>query len=154
MEVVLLLSPNIALSKITLQERWYKLYRKIHTQFLSKEFVHVDDYKAMYKQLNARILQLEQKINTNLQNIKTQIDSHTHVAPQAPGGAIPTNPPSAPLTVDTSPVKEAPYIDAAMQAENSAWLAMPQALAPMGDGLSTQASQASLQASSDILIGG
>ena len=144
------LSANIISSKIAVSERWFKLYRRIHNLFLAKEFVHVDDYKTMFKGLNERIDKLNQKLDSNLNTISTTFASHIHNAPQAPGGVIPTAPPAAPMTPDLSPVLPVIYTNVKMMAEDNMWRGLGPAMAPLGSGTSLEATSASLTASQQI----
>jgi len=145
---------NLFKSKIAVSERWFKLYRRIHNLFLSKEFIHIEDYKLMFNQLNTRIDNLNQKLDANLNNIAVTFGTHVHVAPQAPGGAIPTMPPGSPLTVDVTPNPPVPYVDAAMVAADATWAGLGPASAPLGTGTSRAAQEASLTASSQIAAEG
>lgn len=146
------MSRNILASQVTKSERWTKLYRIIHHLFLKNEIVHVDDYKTMLGELNKRIDQLNKKLDSNLTNMKAQFDSHTHVAPQAPSGAIPTQPPVVPLTVDQTPIAPVTYVDAALKAQDARQMATGPATAPLADGVSPEQTLANSTVVSDIGI--
>jgi hypothetical protein len=152
-----MLSPNILGSKLTISERWIKLYRLLFNKFLKKDFVELEDYKMMFNQLNARITQLETAMNNSIMttnnNIQSAIAMHTHMAPQAPAGVIQTmagqmmgsipQPPS-------SKIPEAPFVSTNMINKSIDYLSIGPALAPLGDGLSLEATKSTSQSISDI----
>jgi len=160
---------NFITNKLAVKERWLKLYRKIHNLFLVKEFVHVDDYKLMLEQLNTRITAVETNmaagdaavtaaLNSSTTSIYTAISGHIHIAPQAPSGAIPTSPPTPPPVAPPIPPAPAPttpiikYTDVALQTYDAALKGMGPAIAPIGDGLSTETAVANVTAKSDVGI--
>jgi len=145
------LSPNIAGSKITIAQRWQKLYRTIYHTFLKSDFTHKDDYAQDLAQLNARVTELETKITTELTKIQIGLSTHIHTAPQAPAGALPTTPPPAPpYTSGFSPTKPVIHKDTFLEQKDALLQATGPALAPLGDGISPEAQIASLQSKQDI----
>lgn len=146
------MSPNVLASQVTKSERWTKLYRVIHHLFLKDEIVHVDDYKKMLSELNKRIDQLNKKLDANLTNLKVQFDTHNHIAPQAPSGAIPTQPPLVKLTVDKTPIAPVVYVDAALKAQDAKQMATGPAKAPLANGSSPDQILANSTIASDIGI--
>ena len=152
-----MLSPNILGSKLTISERWIKLYRLLFNKFLKKDFVELEDYKMMLTQLNARITQLETTINSNIaatnQSIQTAITGHTHMAPQAPAGIVQTAAGQMMMSIPKPPnskVPETQFVNTNMMRKSAQYLAMGPALAPLGDGISSEAAQGTAQAVSDI----
>lgn len=143
-------SANIATSKLAMSERWLKLYRKIHNLFIKDELVHVGDLQVMLQDINAKIAMLNTKLDANLTNLKAQLDSHTHIAPQAPTGTLPTTPPVVPTIVDLTPITPTPYTNAIMVQTDEMYRLMPTAIAPMADGASVESVAASSEAISNI----
>ena len=135
---------------IPIAERWMKTYRKLHNLFINKELAHQKDVKKMIEDLNKRIDQLTQKVDQNFQTVQTTFASHTHNAPQAPAGVIPTTPPAAPMQLQPSTVPPTIYIDLNMKQEDAAWRAMGPALAPLATGTSPEAAQASALAAQQV----
>lgn len=107
---------NAAGSKVTIAERWIKLYRKIHNLFLKKDFTNRQDFEFTVKQLNLRIDSLEQQLNTAINALNTKFsvfethyNAHTHVSPPAPVNPVvtaPTVPSLVPAPPATSPVTQ------------------------------------------------
>lgn len=154
---VVSLSPNLVNNQLSIAQRWLKLYRTIFNAFLKIDFVHIRDFKLFESQMNARIATLEANLaaavaTTNI-NISTSILGHTHLAPQAPAGALPTGPglPVAPLTPVPVPTTPAVNIkDTFAQQQDAIQQATGPALAPLGDGLSPEAQTANITVLSDI----
>lgn len=152
-----MLSPNILGSKLTISERWIKLYRLLFNKFLKKDFVELEDYKMMLTQLNARITQLEAAMNSSVaatnSNIQAAITMHTHPSPQAPAGMLQTLPGQMTGSIPQPPnskVPETQFVNTNMMTKSAQYLALGPALAPLGDGISPEAAQATSQAISDI----
>jgi hypothetical protein len=139
-------SPQIVGSKTATQERWFKLYRKIHNIFIKDELVHVDDFKAEIKNLHKRIDQLNQKLDTNMTNLAAILNSHIHTAPLGP-----TSPPtSGVFSPDSMPIPTVPFTDPNMQAYEKALQSLGPGMAPISTTASTDDAAAALQARSDI----
>ena len=152
-----MLSPNILGSKLTISERWIKLYRLLFNKFLKKDFVELEDYKMMFTQLNGRITQLEAAMNNSIMatnnNIQSAIAMHTHMAPQAPAGVIQTMAGQMMGSIPQPPnskIAETKFVETNMKIKSDAYRATGPALAPLGDGISPEAAQATSQSTSDI----
>lgn len=145
------LDPRVTSSSQAPAQRWRKLYRKIHDLFLQDEFVHIDDYKLMVRQMNDRISIIETKINTELQKIAQGVSAHTHPSPPAPVNPVVTAPPAVPpYTPGFEPTKEVQLTDKAMKAENRKLQAEGPALSPLGGGQSKESLLASREAASNV----
>jgi len=148
---------NIATNKVSAATRWLKLYRTLFHRFLKIDFIHKADYLRELQQLNARITQLETALNTTQTQLMTAISlattAHTHVAPQAPAGAIPTGP-GIVTTPPTPPVPSATalvvHADTILEQKDAALQATGPAIAPLGDGLSPESVAANVQIKQDI----
>lgn len=148
---------NLATSKVSTATRWLKLYRTLFHKFLKFDFIHKIDYIREFQQLNLRITQLETSLNATQTQLMAAISlatvAHTHVAPQAPAGALPTGPgivttpPIPPVPSATVPV---PHMDTALEQKDAALQATGPAIAPLGDGASPEAIAANIQVKSDI----
>lgn len=144
-------SPQIISSRFATQERWLKLYRKIHNLFMKDEFIHVVDYNQMVTEMNARITLLETALQVELAKIQVGLAAHIHNAPQAPGGILPTTPPAAPpYTTGYSPTKPVVPVTVAMKAFDAALQATGPAMAPIPATISADDAQAAIQARTDI----
>jgi hypothetical protein len=144
-------SPQIVTSRTATQERWLKLYRKIHNLFMKDELIHVDDYKKMIEDLNRRISELEQTVQKELTSIQAGLSSHIHIAPQAPGGALPTQPPSAPpYTSAFKPTKPIVPVNAAMQKYDALLQKTGPATAPIPAAASADDARTAAQLRADI----
>jgi hypothetical protein len=105
---------NLVGSKITVAERWLKLYRKIHFLFLQFDFTNRNDFEFSIQTLNTRITTLETniqatlaQINAKLSTIETHGKTHTHIAPPLGGPTAPPVPPlitGGPATFANSPL--------------------------------------------------
>lgn len=145
------LNSNFVTSKIAPQERWLKLYRKIHNLFLKQEFIHTADYNQMVSEMNARITQLEAGLQAELTKINVGLATHIHIAPQAPTGSLPTSPPPVtPYIAAYAPTKPVVPVTTAMAAADSALQAMGPAFAPIGDGLGIEATTATTTSQSEV----
>ena len=105
----------------------------------------------MFTQLNARIDQLNQKLDQNLNGISTDFAAHMHNSPQAPGGMLITAAPVKPMVVDMSPIPVIKYTTANMKIEDNVWKGLGPAMAPLGNGTSLAAMQATLTAASQTV---
>jgi len=142
---------NIITNKLAVQERWIKLYRKIHNLFLKDEFIHKADYLKTVAELNARIAELEGKITSELLLIQLGLNTHFHIAPQAPAGSLPTAPPvPPPYTSGFSPTKPVIHKTTTMDLTDNSLKSLGPATAPLGDGSSIEAQKANITATSDI----
>jgi len=144
-------SPQIISSRSATQERWLKLYRKIHNLFMKDEFIHVEDYRKMITDLNKRISELEQTVQKELTSIQAGLSSHFHIAPQAPAGAIPTQPPAAPPYTSTfKPTQPIVTVNAAMQKYDALLQKTGPATAPIPAATSADDAKAAAQLRADI----
>ena len=147
------MSPNIVTSKLSVSERWLKLYRKIHNLFIKNELVHILDYQNTIGQLNARIAALESHYNAELKAIKLMHNTHVHLYSPGPSAPVPSAPPTV-QAIDTpplvTPVTTTPT--AAMAQYDAVLQGTGPATAPLGDGLSIEAQKATIQARSDVGI--
>lgn len=142
---------DFAASQYTKGERWRKLYRVIHHLFLKDEFIHIDDYKKMVNDMNNRIKDLEQKVNTELRNIQSGLSSHFHQAPQAPSGILPTKPPEAPpYTATTISTNEVIVDNSKMLKKDNELMLQGPAKAPLADRSGAQEQLANATIQSDI----
>ena len=144
------LNSNFATSKVAPQERWLKLYRKIHNLFLKDEFIHTVDYNQMVTEMNARITELETKLVTELAARDAAYATHFHLAPQAPTGQLPTLPPTVPYVHSLTPTKPVVPVVTAMTQTDAAYQAMGPAFAPIGDGLGVEATLATTTSQSEV----
>jgi hypothetical protein len=151
------MSPSIISSQITKSERWTKLYRTIHHLFLKDEFVHIEDYNKMVKEMNARILQVETNANASISAAVTAIQAtvigHNHIAPQAPAGALPTGPGiivTPPIVTPPAPAPTVIPVTIAMQRTDAQYMSMGPAKAPLSSGSQPDQLMANTQIVSDI----
>lgn len=144
-------SPKQIIADQASSSRWDKTYRKLHYKYLNEDFINTKDLLRVIDELHTRIDQLNQKLDQNLNNISAAFNAHTHVAPQAPSGAIPTAPPAGPLTPDLTPIEKKPFEKVETDARNSELISQGPSLAPVGDGLSPQALKATGNAQADVL---
>ena len=151
------MSANLLPSQITKSQRWDKLYRIIHHLFLKHEFVHIDDYNKMVKEMNARIQMVEANANASIAAavaaLQATIIGHFHPAPQAPAGIIPTGPGVivAPAIVTPPPPSvEVVPVTIAMEREDAKLMAKGPALAPLAGGVHPDQSLAEITIRSDI----
>lgn len=118
---------------------------------MKDEFIHIDDYKKMVEDMNKRISELEQTLQTELTSIQAGLSSHIHIAPQAPGGALPTQPPAAPpYTSAFKPTKPIVTVNVAMQKYDAALQKTGPATAPIPAAASADDAKAAAQLRSDI----
>ena len=148
---------NYVTSQVAPQERWLKLYRKIHNLYLKDEFIHKQDYLLALKQLNTRIAAIEASMNSavaTLQaNIAASISGHTHPSPQAPAGLLVTGPGTLLLSLPAPPASATPTVEhltTFMDQTDLALQATGPAQAPLGDGTSVAALQATSTATSQV----
>jgi len=141
-------------SRSSINERWLKMYRKIHNLFLRNDYVHVDDYKLMLSQLNTRISELESKLNANITttnaNINKAVLGHTHIcsAPTSSSGpGVSTAPASPPPASATKPVE---YSQTNLEARDRSLQATGPGVAPLMNGTSAEEAAASAQSVQDI----
>jgi hypothetical protein len=87
---------NIATSQAATAERYLKLYRELHNLYLKDDFVNFQDFGLALSELNLRIDTLEQQLISQLKSIEIGLSNHVHIVPQAPAGALPSNPPLVP----------------------------------------------------------
>lgn len=147
------MSRNLITSQVTKSERWTKLYRMIHHLFLKDEFIHIEDYNKMVNEMNARITALETSLQAELKKIQLGLSTHFHIAPQAPSGAIPTQPPSKPpYTSAYKATKAVVPVTVAMQKTDMSLMATGPATAPLADGTSPDQSLANSTIAADIGI--
>lgn len=146
-------SPQIASLRTATQERWLKLYRKIHNMFIKDELVHIDDFKTEINNIHKRIDQLNAKLDSNLANIAASHNSHTHQwtggNAGGPVGGI-TAPTPAPFNPDPTAIVRTPFVDKNMQAYDRALQSTGPAMAPISTTASTDDAKAAIQARSDI----
>jgi hypothetical protein len=88
-------SPDLVTSQVAPQERWLKLYRKIHDLYLKDDFANLRDFETAIKEINARISELEAKMIIELNKIQAAIATHVHTVPQTPAGATVSAPAGA-----------------------------------------------------------
>ena len=148
---------NLPGSVLTIQERWIKLYRTIFHRWLREDFVNRTDYLKTIDLLNKRIDMLETTVNQNIQTTNASIQSaivgHTHMVPQAPAGTLPSmngiiaSPIVAPPPSKGTPVQ---HLDTALIKRDLELVSIGPAMAPLGDGISSEAAQGTAQAVSDI----
>lgn len=107
--------PNVDVlsNKLSVKERWLKLYRKVFNLFLQFDLVHVVDFRLMLEQLNIRMAAIEANmiagdaqvaanatvaintlatgVQTQMSTIYAQMASHTHsyVSPGGPALTLP-----------------------------------------------------------------
>jgi hypothetical protein len=146
-------SPQIISSRSATQERWYKLYRKIHNIFIKDELVHIDDFKTEISNIHKRIDQLNAKLDSNLANVAASHNSHTHQwAGGNAGGPVGgvTVPTPVAFTPDASPIVKTPFVDKNMQAYERALQSTGPGMAPIVATASTDDAAAAAQARSDI----
>ena len=139
--------PNVVQGRASIAERWIKLYRKIHNLFLKDEFIHKADYLLTLKQLNARISALEAATGAA---INAAIVGHTHQAPQAPAGTLPTTPGIAngSFGPPTSPAVE--HLTTQMEATDATLQALGPPFSPIPTGVSPEVQAAGAQQAADI----
>ena len=154
---VTLPNANFVTSKIAPQERWLKLYRKIHNLYLKDEFIHKQDYLLTLNQLNARITAVETAMNAGFVALKasteTAILTHIHTVPQAPAGALPSGPGTPLASLPAAVPSAAPVVQhmtTFMDQTDLALQATGPAQAPLGDGASVTALQATRTAVSQV----
>lgn len=148
------LSPNIATNKLSIAQRWQKLYRTIYNAFLKRDFVHIKDFKLFEQQLNTRLATMEanttaQILATNV-NIELRTLAHTHTS-TVPGN--PTGPglPAGPLPKVPAPTTPALAIkDGFAQQQDALQQATGPAVAPLGDGMTSEAQLASTTITQDV----
>lgn len=148
---------NIIPSQVTKAERWTKLYRSIHSLFLKDEFVHIDDYKQMVTEMNARIAMVEANANASITAavaaLQAAIIGHFHVAPQAPAGALPTGLGTItvpPVVTPPVPTKQVTPVTIAMEARNAQLLGLGPATAPLAGGVAQDELLANTTIKTDI----
>jgi hypothetical protein len=147
------MSANILASQVTKSERWTKLYRMIHHLFLKSEFIHIEDYNQMVKEMNTRIATIESKMNTELAKIQAGLASHIHMVPQAIAGTLPSLPPSAPpYTATPQPTNPVVPVTIAMERTDAMYMSMGPALAPLASGVAPDQLTANQTIISDIGI--
>lgn len=151
------LSPNIGTNKVSIAERWRKLYRTIFNMFLKKDFVHIKDFKLFEQQMNARFATLEANMTAAIAATNANISiaqlNHTHPSPQAPAGVLVTGPgtPVGPIPPVPTPTTPAINIkDTFAQQQDAIQQATGPAIAPLGDGISPEAQKASITITQDI----
>lgn len=157
MEALLSLSPNIVANKLSVSERFRKLYRTLFFYFLKKDFVHIKDFKVFETKMNARLATMEANaaaaLSLNTANTLTAILTHVHpgMPPVLPGlftgpgiGAVAPTPPVTTPAVNID--------DALAQAQDALQQATGPAIAPLGDGITPEAQKATIQARQDIGI--
>jgi PAB1-binding protein PBP1 len=149
--------PNVIQGRASVAERWIKLYRKIHNLFLKDEFIHKEDYLLTIKQLNARISAVEANtaaaIAANAAAINAAIVGHTHQAPQAPSGVIPTTPgiPNGSFGAPTPPTTPAvEHLTTVMETTDAGLQALGPPFSPIPTGLSPEVQTAGAQQAADI----
>ncbi len=110
-----LTAANMVGSKITVAERWLKLYRKIHFLFLRNDFTNRKDFEFTINQINLRMDTMEANILSMLSQQQAQITAltlhggtHFHIAPQAPAGTLPTTPAIVPPIVGPAAFLKSP----------------------------------------------
>jgi hypothetical protein len=144
-------------AKMSKSKRWSDMYRKLHILFFNEEFIHKKDYERTINQLNTRITTLETTLVTAITtvnaNISIAIAGHTHIAPQAPSGAIPTAPGIGAPAVLAPPIPTVPVvvIHPEQIAHNLKLFAQGPAAAPIDTG-SLEGAAASLEVVTDIGI--
>lgn len=151
------LSPDIVTSKISTATRWLKLFRTLYHLFLRNTFIHVADYLVDLQALNARITAVEASVNSSIVAVKadvtTSILTHTHIAPQAPAGDIPTGP-GIPTTPPTPAIPSAAplvvHVEAALNALDATLQGTGPSAAPLGQGISLEAQKARIGIRQDI----
>ena len=146
-------SPQIVSSKLAVQERWLKLYRRIHNLFIKDELVHIDDFKTEIDNIHKRIDQLNAKLDSNLSNIAATHNAHTHQwAGGNAGGPVGgvTTPSPTPFTPDPTAIVRVPFVDKNMKAYERALQSTGPAMAPIAAVASTDDARAAAQARSDI----
>ena len=129
--------------------------------------MHKKDLQSIIDQLNKRIDQLEDLVNTGLKALDTNIGiavlGHNHIAPQASSGAIatgpgvPTGPVPASVPIVTKPLgvkavaesKAEPILNKRLGEE----IGKGPATAPLSDGFSLQEINANSTSVSNIAVG-
>ena len=149
--------PNVIQGRASIAERWIKLYRKIHNLFLKDEMVHKEDYLLTLKQLNARISTVEANMAASVSSLSASINAaiagHTHQAPQAPSGTLPTSPGipngsfGAPAPATTPAVE---HLTTIMDATDQALQALGPPFSPIPTGVSPEVQAAGAQQAADI----
>lgn len=151
---------NITTSAKAIQERFRKLYRILYVSFLKDDFVHQKDFNLFAQQLDAKLKTIEANIaagdaagTASLAAAVAAIDvkvalPHTTTAPGSPtvpnpAQVIPT-PPAPPAPAPTTPTVK-PDI-AFLEQRGAELLAEGPATAPLGDGPSREALDATLKA--------
>lgn len=79
-------SPDIVTSQLAPKERYLKMYREIHNQFLKFDFANLQDFNQAFVEMNARIAELEAKITAELTKIQTDLKVHQHAWAGGNGG--------------------------------------------------------------------
>ncbi len=152
---------RILSSKTSVQERFRKLYRTLYNYFLMEDFVHIKDFEVTLKKLNARIDAVEASsvtrdgaISGGVTTLSKAIEKHTHNVPQAPAGttvSLPPNQASPPESkVPAPPGGLVEHEEVFLQQRGKNLLAEGPAKSPLGEGLSSEAMTASVQATTDI----
>ena len=129
-------SADIGTSKIAPKQRHIQLYKDLHNMFLRTDFVNLQDFNVFVQEMNARFTELETKITKELTTLQAGLASHTHIAPQAPAGAIPTAPPTTPpYTSAFAATKPVTGKLANVNSRDSALQALGPAVAPLGSSI-------------------
>lgn len=144
------LNANFLTSTVAPQERWLKLYRKIHNLFLSKEFIHTIDYNLMVTQMNGRITELELKLAAELAARDIRFNTHVHPSPQAPTGQLLTLMPVVAYKHAVTPTKPVVPVVDAMDLAVATYEGMGPAFAPIGDGIGVEARLAEVTARTQV----
>jgi len=142
---------NVATSKTSVATRWRKTYRRLHNLFIADELVHIKDFQREIDAIHKRIDDLNLKLDNNLTNLAAMVNTHFHVAPQAPAGSIPTLPTATPFTPDPSPIIRIPFKDVEMQAADLQWRLEGPSAAPISTGASVEEQTANATAGAAII---
>jgi hypothetical protein len=86
---------DIVTSQAAVPQRYQKMYREIHNDYLKNDFANLQDFNKFVADINKRITELETMIITELGVLQAGLTAHTHISPPGVSGG-PTSPPVAP----------------------------------------------------------
>jgi hypothetical protein len=98
------LDSNLITSRVSINERFLQLYRKLYPQFIFADTVHKTDYINELALMNERVTQVQVKLNQIIQQLNVYAGQMaTHMHGNGNQGS-PTTPPMYPTQLTLTPV--------------------------------------------------